>query len=108
MVKKVPDNPNLSRATTLGPFSAVLSQILNNLSYRVNRLLSLDGADSMTGPMPLLSSTVSEAQTGGTPLWPAASWTGALLYISDETGGSTVAFSDGTDWRRTQDRVIIS
>lgn len=32
----------------------------------------------------------------------------ALLYVSNETGGATVAFSDGTNWRRVQDRVIVS
>lgn len=31
-----------------------------------------------------------------------------LISVSDETGGKTVAFSDGTDWRRVQDRAIIS
>jgi hypothetical protein len=38
----------------------------------------------------------------------AAEWTGSLIYVSDETGGATVAFSDGTDWRRVQDRAIVS
>ena len=32
----------------------------------------------------------------------------ALIYVSDETGGATVAFSDGTNWRRVQDRAIIA
>lgn len=32
----------------------------------------------------------------------------AYIYVSDETGGSTLAFSDGTNWRRVQDRVIVS
>ncbi len=31
-----------------------------------------------------------------------------LIYISDETGGKTVAFSDGVNWLRVQDRAIIS
>lgn len=38
----------------------------------------------------------------------AADNTGKMLFISDETGGATMAFSDGTDWRRVQDRAIIS
>jgi hypothetical protein len=33
---------------------------------------------------------------------------GQIIYVSDETGGATLAFSDGTDWRRVQDRVVIS
>lgn len=32
----------------------------------------------------------------------------SLVGVSDETGGYTVAFSDGTNWRRVQDRVIVS
>ena len=38
----------------------------------------------------------------------SASGAGATIYVSDETSGSTLAFSDGTDWRRTSDRVVIS
>lgn len=31
-----------------------------------------------------------------------------LVYVSNEVGGKTVAFSDGLNWRRVQDRVIVS
>jgi len=31
-----------------------------------------------------------------------------LIYVSDETGGATLAFSDGTNWRRVQNRAIVS
>ena len=34
--------------------------------------------------------------------------TGATIYVSDEAGGGTLAFSDGTNWRRVQDRAVIS
>ena len=37
----------------------------------------------------------------------AAGRAGALIYVSDEAGGPTVAFSDGTNWRRVQDRAIV-
>ncbi len=33
---------------------------------------------------------------------------GGYIYVSDETGGATMAFSDGTNWRRVQDRAIVS
>lgn len=33
---------------------------------------------------------------------------GAMIFVSDETGGATMAFSDGTDWRRVQDRAFVS
>lgn len=38
----------------------------------------------------------------------ASSYTGGLIYVSNEAGGATVAFSDGTNWRRVQDRTVIS
>lgn len=31
-----------------------------------------------------------------------------MIYVSDETGGATLAFNDGTNWRRVQDRAIVS
>ena len=31
-----------------------------------------------------------------------------LIYVVDETGGATLAFSDGTNWLRVQDRAIVS
>ena len=34
--------------------------------------------------------------------------TGDMIFVSDETGGATMAFYDGTNWRRIQDRAIIS
>lgn len=39
---------------------------------------------------------------------PSASTAGGMIYVSDETGGGTMAFSDGTNWRRVQDRAIVS
>ena len=32
----------------------------------------------------------------------------AFVYVSDESGGATLAFSDGTDWRRVQDRAVVT
>ncbi len=33
---------------------------------------------------------------------------GCSIMVSDETDGYTQAYSDGTNWRRVQDRVIVS
>ena len=38
----------------------------------------------------------------------AAVGAGQLIHISDESGGATLAFSDGTDWRRVSDLAVIS
>lgn len=52
-------------------------------------------------PLQLLSKTVATVPT-------ASDWTGCIIYVSNETGGAVVAFSDGTNWRRVTDRAIIS
>lgn len=33
---------------------------------------------------------------------------GQLIFVTNDAGGSTPAFSDGVAWRRTADRAIIS
>ena len=38
----------------------------------------------------------------------ASSYPRGIIYVSDETGGATLAFSDGTNWRRVQDRAVVS
>jgi len=38
----------------------------------------------------------------------ATSGAGSIIFVSDESGGAVLAFSDGTDWRRTTDRAVIS
>ena len=38
----------------------------------------------------------------------SSDWIRCLVYVSDETGGATIAFSDGSDWRRVQDRAVVS
>ena len=39
---------------------------------------------------------------------PSATQPGQMIYVTNETGGATMAFSDGTNWRRIQDRAVIS
>lgn len=39
---------------------------------------------------------------------PAAATAGRLAYVSNETGGATIAFDDGANWRRVQDRAVVS
>jgi hypothetical protein len=38
----------------------------------------------------------------------AADHADCLIVVTNESGGYTLAFSDGTNWRRVQDRAIIS
>lgn len=39
---------------------------------------------------------------------PPVTVSGQMIYVTDETGGATMAFSDGSDWRRIQDRAVVS
>lgn len=63
--------------------------------------LSRDGSLEATGPVRLATFTVATVPD-------ATVYTQGLIYVSDEAGGATVAFSDGTNWRRVQDRAVIS
>ncbi len=111
MARKLADTPALSKQTGLSSTNAiaaylnvltqVLTNILTQISYRINRMMSLDGTDAMTGPIVVQTYTVATVPT-------VASWPRGIIYVSDETGGATLAFSDGTNWRRVQDRAIVS
>jgi hypothetical protein len=39
---------------------------------------------------------------------PSAATAGIMIFVTDDVGGSTPAFSDGTNWRRVADRAVIS
>lgn len=39
---------------------------------------------------------------------PSASPAAQMIYVSDETGGAVMAYSDGTDWRRVTDGVVVA
>lgn len=39
---------------------------------------------------------------------PSATTAAGMIYVSDETGGAVMAFSDGTNWRRVTDRAIVA
>jgi hypothetical protein len=72
-------------------------------TFTANRagVLSISAATSFTKPVKLASFTVLTA--------PSASANSAgMIYISNESGGATPAFSDGVSWRRVHDRAIIS
>lgn len=71
------------------------------IALRANAGLPYDGSRTMTQPLPLASYTVATLPT-------ASDWQAGLITVSDETGGYVTAFSDGTNWRRTTDRAVVS
>lgn len=64
-------------------------------------LIDAAGGLSVAGPLRLGQYPVS-----GLPA--AAGRAGALVYVSDESGGAVPAFSDGSAWRRVTDRAPVS
>ena len=63
--------------------------------------INLSGDTTVTGVATLSEYTVLTVPT-------ASSYQGGMIMVTDETGGYTPAFCDGTNWRRTSDRAIIS
>ncbi len=66
----------------------------------VDRLILSPTGAIFSGPVFLPSFTVGTL--------PAATTAGGLIYVSDETGGAVLAFSDGADWRRVTDRAVVA
>lgn len=78
-------------------FRLYLLEELDKLSQSFSSLFDVL---SFTEGLSLPSFTVSTL--------PSASPAGKLIYVSDETGGPTVAVSNGTNWLRIRDNVIVS
>lgn len=74
---------------------------------RLSASETISGAWTYTGiqtyslPPILPSYTVAGAPS-------AATYARGLIYVSNESGGAVVAFSDGTNWRRVTDRAVIT
>lgn len=54
----------------------------------------------VNGPVGLRGYTVAALPNAAQP--------GQIVYVSNESGGAVPAFSDGTNWRRVTDRVVVS
>ena len=65
--------------------------------------ITLDPTDEIINdaPMQLVGKTVAELGT-------LVASVGSIVFCTNESGGSTVAFYDGSDWRRVSDRQVVS
>ena len=81
----------------------------NGFSFYVDQLenFARQVYDNLTGINLAKSFTVAELPDAA-DFDPVVLGRAAYIYVSDESGGATLAFSDGTDWRRVQDRAIVS
>ena len=95
MIEEITSNP--SRGSALvdkeGLPNRQLIEWFDDIELKINEIINqrnrLDEFTVLTVP------TASENQT-------------LQIYITDETGGPTPAYSDGTNWRRYSDGNIIS
>lgn len=69
-------------------------------------LALVDSADVVTASVRDGSFRVKAYAKASLPLVTAAG--GGLIVVTDEAGGYTLAFCDGTNWRRVSDRAIVS
>jgi hypothetical protein len=67
------------------------------------RLGAVEGA---IGPSPLGFPVVPSYTVLTLPSATGAA--GGLVFVTNETGGAVLAFSDATNWRRVTDRAIVS
>ncbi len=94
----------MTRAVRLSPPSAASLNLQNYLEEFFNRIGE--------GPLKIQGVVVADL-TGeyAASKWGSTSATdpwSSILFCSDETGGATLIFSDGTNWRRTSDNAIAS
>jgi nitrous oxidase accessory protein NosD len=77
-----------------------LNGVFNSLWVRWLDLLVRQSNDPVVNSLQLGSYTVATL--------PSAAVAGMVIYVSDESGGAVLAFSDGINWRRCTDRAIVS
>ena len=75
----------------------------NSQALGTNDMLSIDGSKIELFIAPKLPSYTVAGVPSATTLG-----AGALIYVNNESGGATLAFSDGTNWKRVSDLATIS
>lgn len=110
MALKVASAPLLSRPGLLQDVPSIRSWLqdlymslvreLSAMDTRLNASVQVDGSEPFVGPPILPSYLKTELPDVTTPA--------QAIYVSNEAGGATMAFSDGVHWRRVQDRAIVS
>lgn len=84
-------------------FNRILERVLREIITRVKRATDnhasiLEGASD---PIKFPSYTVATLPN-------AASWEQGIIYVSDESGGATLAFSNGSNWLRLRDNAVVT
>ena len=96
MTKKFASRPHHSNSIISGgqnPPSAEYNLFFDNINFSLNQLLG-DSLKLTTYTLATVPDVVANL--------------GGLIFVSDEVGGPTPAWSDGTDWRRFSDGAVVS
>lgn len=111
MANKVNPSPSISKPFSITDIRGVINYLitlardvvteLGQHAVLINIAIVNDGSQYMTAPFGLREYLVAALPN-------ATLWEGGLIYVSNETGGAVIAFSDGTNWRRVTDRVVVS
>lgn len=111
MASKVNNSPSLPNPGSLSRVQDVVSYItqlvntvtseLTSHAQRLNLSVPADGTEIPSAPV-IYKSYVKAS------LPSASKFINGMIIVSNDTGGLTPAFSDGTNWRRVADRNIIS
>jgi hypothetical protein len=108
-----------AKLTVGGTVSSILFETVSDYgAITTTATDSIDYGTLTESVVALVNSDYGVVETSGGPVeFPqytvsgvpdASAYTGHMVYVSNETGGSVMAFSDGTNWRRITDRAVIS
>ena len=100
-MRKIPDTPALGNGLQrrdpdgisrfVQALMVSLFKILTEHAFRLNRVLPVDGTETLTGVLKLRSYTMATRPT-------ASAHTGGIIFVSDGGAGSVFQGSDGTSW----------
>ena len=65
-------------------------------------LLGQDQSAKFLGQVQFPSFTVATLPSVSVP------GAGSMIFVTDDAGGAVPAFSDGTNWRRVTDRLVVA
>lgn len=88
-------------SVNLDPRQGTVGGLLRDAFVRLNDLIRRTGGEQgqAFGPLPEYTVATLPSAADNVRCW---------IWVSDETGGATAAISDGTSWRRMQDRAVVS
>lgn len=92
----------------LGSVGATEFNIGNGVTSTVLYSIDTTGNLKSQGSIVLTSTRHPQLRSYTVASLPSAATAAQLIYVSNETGGAVVAFSDGTNWRRVTDRAIVA